>query len=394
MRLRRAPREPITGDYQLLPELSDTAFEILKTDIRAHGVLVPIEIDDCGRILDGNHRCRAVRELAAEGVAVPCPAIVRAGLTEDQKVEHLLALNVARRHLSRAQRGDVVNLLRARGWSTTRIAAAVGVTHPTVLADLAAGCKDLQGDEAGTVIGGDGKRYPSRRTGGIVAASWRDARRALALVGEMQDPGEVLTVDSAAKRSRAARRERLRAATRDLSAEIAGPAGLFRTLVVDPPWDPSEVGDTDFAGWSAPAYATLSAAQLRELPIPAIAEPDCHLYVWATNRTLVLATQLIEAWGFRYITAITWCKTGKPGLGRYYRNNTEHVLFAVRGSLPLARTDVRTWFAAPRPGRHSAKPAEFYDLVETCSPPPRLELFAIGSRPGWSVWGAEAGSTD
>ncbi len=78
------------------------------------------------------------------------------------------------------------------------------------------------------------------------------------------------------------------------------------------------------------------------------------------------------------------------GMGNYYRGSTEHVLFGVRGSLPLDRHDLGTHFEADRPGKHSSKPPEFYEMVESASPGPYLEMFARDLRPGWKVWGAEA----
>ena len=98
----------------------------------------------------------------------------------------------------------------------------------------------------------------------------------------------------------------------------------------------------------------------------------------------------MEAWGFRYLSCLTWCKPNF-GMGNYFRGQTEQILFGVKGSLPLLRKDVGTWFQWPRgPKGHSSKPKDFFDLIETCSPGPRLELFARGPRDGWTVWGAEA----
>jgi N6-adenosine-specific RNA methylase IME4 len=116
---------------------------------------------------------------------------------------------------------------------------------------------------------------------------------------------------------------------------------------------------------------------------------DCHLYLWVTNRMLPKAYELIPKWGFRYITTLTWCKPQERGVGRYYRNTTEHVIFAVKGTRVLAKGDAGTWFTADR-GRHSEKPSEFFRMVEECSPGPRLEMFARGTRDSWTVWGAEA----
>jgi N6-adenosine-specific RNA methylase IME4 len=159
------------------------------------------------------------------------------------------------------------------------------------------------------------------------------------------------------------------------------------TIVMDPPWDWGDEGDCDQFGRARPTYETMSFAELLELELPA--EKNAHLYLWITNRSLPKGFELIEQWGFRYITLLTWCKP-HFGMGNYFRGSTEHVMFAVKGSLPLLRSDVGTWFEAPRPGKHSSKPEAFYELVQSCSPGPWLEMFARSERPGWVSWGAEA----
>ncbi len=107
------------------------------------------------------------------------------------------------------------------------------------------------------------------------------------------------------------------------------------------------------------------------------------------NRMLFKSETVLEAWGFRYITTITWCKP-PIGMGNYFRNSTEQILFGIKGSLQLFRRDVGTWFRASRgPGGHSSKPNEFYELIETCSPGPRLEYFARDERKNWDVYGGE-----
>ena len=100
--------------------------------------------------------------------------------------------------------------------------------------------------------------------------------------------------------------------------------------------------------------------------------------------------QVVRAWGFTPKSFLTWHKTGRLGLGRWFRNDTEHVIFAVRGKLKLKRKDARNIFAAPVRA-HSEKPEEFIALVESCSPGPYLELFSRKLRPGWTTWGNEIG---
>lgn len=166
----------------------------------------------------------------------------------------------------------------------------------------------------------------------------------------------------------------------------------FATILIDPPWDFREEGDDDVYGRTRPTYAQMSDAQIAALPVADLADVDCHLYLWITNRSLLTGKgwRLCEGWGFRPVTLLTWCKPS-IGVGNYFRNNTEHLVFAVKGSQPLKRQDVGTWFEAPRGSLgHSSKPDHAYTLIESCSPGPYLELFARAARDGWAVWGADA----
>ena len=166
--------------------------------------------------------------------------------------------------------------------------------------------------------------------------------------------------------------------------------GLFSTIVVDPPWDWGDEGDVNQMGRARPDYATMPISELESLPIGRIAAEDAHLYLWVTNRSLPKAFSLIEAWGFRYITCITWVKP-TFGMGNYFRGQTEQLLFGVRGSLALKRKDAPTVLLADRgKGGHSSKPTEAYDLIESCSHAPYIDVFGRIERNGWSVWGQES----
>lgn len=163
--------------------------------------------------------------------------------------------------------------------------------------------------------------------------------------------------------------------------------GLHSVIVIDPPWRYDNVATR---GAAEDHYPTMSLDELAKLPIPAA--ENSHLYLWVTNGFLRQGFDLLDAWDFTYKTVLTWCKPS-IGMGNYFRNNTEHVLFAVRGKLPTQRKDKGTWFEAPKT-RHSAKPDSFYDLVEACSPGPYLEMFARKRRLDlggeWHFWGNEA----
>jgi len=162
----------------------------------------------------------------------------------------------------------------------------------------------------------------------------------------------------------------------------------FSTIVVDPPWDWDDEGDATQFGRGRTTYGAMSHKQLLEFPLGQYGDTNSHLYLWITNRSLPKGFGLIEAWGYRYVTCLTWCKPS-IGMGNYFRGSTEHVLFCIRGSLPLKRKDVGSWFAAPRGKEHSAKPDELYALVESCSPGPYLDVFSRRERDGWVCWGGE-----
>ena len=208
---------------------------------------------------------------------------------------------------------------------------------------------------------------------------WRDG------ILEGQDPVSV----NLARKIRA--EKRASDVSRDIEVIEKSPSfsaleGIFRTIVIDPPWDFSDEGDVNQFGRARPDYQTLSFSEIKELPIQTKAASDSHLYLWITNRSLPKGFELLSAWGFGYVTCLTWCKPS-IGMGNYFRGQTEHVLFGVRGSLPLARHDVGTWFSAPRPGKHSGKPDKFYELVESCSPGPYLDVFYGVARDAWKSWG-------
>lgn len=155
--------------------------------------------------------------------------------------------------------------------------------------------------------------------------------------------------------------------------------GRFRTLVVDPPWAEDNISDA--AGHD---YALMSLDEIRAMPVAGWADENCHLYLWATNNTLTVAAELIALWGFQYKTLLTWTKRD-IGLGRYFRNSTEQVLFAVRGEMRTRapargmRTD-HDWPV----GENSVKPEGFYDLVRACSYPPYGEAFQRLARPDFT----------
>ncbi len=173
----------------------------------------------------------------------------------------------------------------------------------------------------------------------------------------------------------------------------------FSTILADPPWQ-----FTNRTGKIAPEhrrlnrYATMTLNEIKALPVAdAVVEP-AHCYLWVPNALLPEGLEVLKAWGFEYKSNIIWHKVRKDGgpdgrgVGFYFRNTTEIVLFGVRGknarTLSAGRRQVNIIRTQKR--EHSRKPDELYEIIESCSPGPYLELFARGSRKGWKAWGNQA----
>ena len=176
------------------------------------------------------------------------------------------------------------------------------------------------------------------------------------------------------------------------------PPGPFGTILADPPWR-----FTNRTGKVAPEhsrlsrYDTLTLDEICAIPVADSAAPQSHLYLWVPNALLAEGLQVMQAWGFVYKSNVVWHKIRKDGgsdgrgVGFYFRNVTEMILFGVRGSLrTLAPGRRQVNLLATRKREHSRKPDELYPIIEACSPGPRLELFARYPQPGWEVWGNEA----
>lgn len=172
--------------------------------------------------------------------------------------------------------------------------------------------------------------------------------------------------------------------------------GKFRTILADPPWQ-----FMNSTGKMAPEhkrlhrYPTLTQQDILELPVAQLADEKSHLYLWVPNALLAEGLEVMKRWGFEYKTNLVWYKTRKDGgpdgrgVGFYFRNVTELILFGIRGTsnrtLQPGRTQTNIIVKQRR--EHSRKPDEQYDLIERCSPGPFVELFARNAQPGWKAWG-------
>jgi len=173
----------------------------------------------------------------------------------------------------------------------------------------------------------------------------------------------------------------------------------FASLLADPPWQfQNRTGKMAPEHRRLSRYSTLTMSELALLPVEGLAADTAHLYLWVPNALLPNGLELMSAWGFQYKSNIVWHKIRKDGgsdgrgVGFYFRNVTELLLFGVRGknarTLEAGRTQVN--YIGTRKREHSRKPDEQYDLIESCSPGPYLELFARGVRKNWVSWGNQA----
>jgi len=173
----------------------------------------------------------------------------------------------------------------------------------------------------------------------------------------------------------------------------------FATVLADPPWQfQNRTGKMAPEHKRLQRYSTLSLDEIKALPVESIAEDTAHLYLWVPNALLADGLQVMADWGFTYKTNLIWYKVRKDGgpdrrgVGFYFRNVTEIILFGVRGksarTLQAGRTQEN--IITSRKREHSRKPDEQYDLIESCSWGPRIELFARGQREGWFSWGNQS----
>ena len=186
-------------------------------------------------------------------------------------------------------------------------------------------------------------------------------------------------------------------AAEDFREEVG--ARKFATVLADPPWRfQNKTGKVAPEHKRLARYPTLTLAEIEDLPVEDVVEETAHLYLWVPNALLPEGLQVMQSWGFQYKTNLIWYKVrqdGGPdrrGVGFYFRNVTEMLLFGVRGkhARTLAPGRSQENIILSRKREHSRKPDEQYPLIEACSPGPFLELFARGARQGWFTWGNQS----
>lgn len=368
------PLDAIRVEGRFRREMGD--IDALARSVAEVGLLHPIVVTPDGRLIAGERRLHALRRLGrthAPVRVVPLTDILRGEHDENTvRADFLPSEYVA---IKRALEEEERRLARERQRATLKRGAAEPVRE-----NYPHGATGRVNDKLARAAGIS--RRTLEKAAAVVAAAEREPERFGGLVEEMDRCGRVNGVHK--KLTVAQKAETIRKESPPLPGH-----GPYRVIVADPPWAYDNRA-ADPSPRSACPYPQMSIAEICSLPVGGIAHDDALLWLWTTNAHMREAFTIVDAWGFRHKTIMTWVKS-KMGIGDGLRGQTEHCLLAVRGAPTVQLSNQTTVLHAPA-GAHSAKPDAFYAVVETLCPAPRYaELFQRAARPGWDGHGDESG---
>ena len=382
--------------YQVMPELTEEEYTELKNDIAQRGVMIPIEYDEAGHVLDGHHRLKACGELGIKDF----PKVIRAGMTESEKLIHARRLNLARRHLTGDQKQKLIRdqLKATPELSDRQIAKGLGVSHPTVSVQRKAMEENGDVEKFTTSIDTLGREQPRKHKPVTVFNPTKKEEAAMKnpeVVERMRghDGKSIQQVCNAMKKEEVKRRAEEYAAVQTGVVDIASTDKKYNIIYADPAWRYWERGNKN----QELHYPTMSLEDICALPVKNIADDNCALFLWITYPILPDAFKVIEAWGFEYSTAaFVWVKRNKHndkpffGCGSWTRANSELCLLATRGHVERLDAGISQVIESPVE-EHSKKPDITRTLItRLLGELPRIELFARTAAEGWDVWGNEA----
>ena len=365
---------------ELIPPLTEEEYKGLEASILAEGCRDALVVWN-DTLIDGHNRYRICKEHS-----IAFQTVQRDFADRDAVKLWIMQNQLSRRNLNDFQRIEIVRKCEDAVKAQAEQRMLAGKSDPKEKLPEGQKSGKQSRDTLGAMAGVSGKTYEH------ATAVLDNAPEEVIQAVRNGD----ISINKAYQHVKRAEKEAKREEVRQQNAEkvqtLSNPLeaqGLFQTIVIDPAWDWGDEGDVNQFGRAKPDYHTMPISEIEALPISKIADKNCHLYIWVTNRSLPKTFHLMEIWGFRYITCLTWVKPS-IGMGNYFRGSTEQVLFGVKGQQALKRHDVGTWFEAPRGERHSEKPDEFYKLVESCSYAPYIDIFGRKEREGWAVWGENA----
>jgi N6-adenosine-specific RNA methylase IME4/ParB-like chromosome segregation protein Spo0J len=370
----------------IFPLIEGAEFDALVEDIRLNGQREPIVLLD-GKILDGRNRYRACL-LAGEN-----PASI--SYFGDDAVSFVVSLNLRRRHLDESQRAVVAaKLANMKQGSRTDLSPIGEMSQSQAAEMLNVGKRSVE--RARAVIDEGASELIAEVEQGRISVS------AAADVATLPKPQQAEIVArgekeilEAAKQIRAEKAEVRRAERIERIVEIAkGNTDLstdtkYPVIYADPPWryDYAETENRAIEN----QYPTMTIDEICNMPVSDLATDDAILFMWTTAPKLEEAFKVVSSWGFTYRSCAIWDKQ-KIGMGYYFRIQHEILLVATRGNIPTpAPADrVSSVISIPR-SEHSAKPVDFYEIIEKFYPAlPKIELFCRSPREGWAVWGNQS----
>ena len=399
------------------PMLEEAELQALADSIKTLGQIEPVVVWG-ERLVDGRNRWRAC-ELA--GVQ---PKVERRTFaSEEECAGWVVAINVARRHLSHTQRcvlgesfRDFCERLAKERQRAAGVAGGVrsGEVRSAKVLEHVPGPSPIKADvtardEAGKAAGVSGRALDQYRevkrkavpevveamTKGRIAVS-----AAAALVKLDEEKQREVVQRATVKRNeetpevrgglvrQLVKQELKREVAKQIEAEPAPmPTGPFRVIVSDPPWAYNKRAGDASHRVDLP-YPSMTTAEICALDVASLAHDDgCVLWLWTTNAHMRDAYKVLDAWGFQEKTILTWVKD-RMGMGDWLRGQTEHCILAIRGKPTVLLSNQTTLLHGPV-REHSRKPDEFYAMVEALCPGSKVEMFCRTPRPGWAAWGAE-----
>ncbi len=403
--------------WELLPPLSEAESEELGADIAKRGVVTPLIVVPNGdewRALDGYHRASLAFEKGRTSVPLKQPDPDAYPKTPEEEEELAIVLNVKRRQLTPEARQRLALRLRQLGKSYREIGKILDVDHKTARADVQKAVGEFSPTELpDTIQGKDGKKYSSQKPAPQITeeepeeTSDLEASVNTALVHvdpktltPQATPKEEKARDSLESRAEYTQKveENRRAkhatiARETKEAQAKGKLGPFSVILADCPWRHS----AKISESRETKYPTLSISELCALDVPRIAAKNAVLYLWTTAPHAKEAFEVMEAWGFEYVSQLVWIKEGgSPGLGHYSRVNHELVYIGVRGDFPTPPLAARfSSVIKAKKGEHSEKPEELrVRLDRMYTQHPKVELFARKKAKGWTSLGNEIDGQD
>ena len=357
--------------YNLLPKLLEKSFETLRQSIKEKGLFYPIVVNSRGLILDGYHRFKACKELDRKP-----EFIIRDFEGKLLEKEFVIEANLKRRHLTIWQKIELGKVLleieQEKAKQRMSDAGKIGrdkqlgvgsIEHPPSEGKA----RDIVADKVGL--------------------SGTTLQRGLWLLDNApkEEIEKAKQEDIAISRLyKKQKREKKIKKLQEQAQVLEPPTGKYNIIVVDPPWQYGTKYDPETRRVASP-YPEMSLEEIIKEPIPDRTDENCVLWLWTTNAFIHDAFHILERWGFEPKTILTWVKN-RFGLGNWLRGQTEHCILAVKGKPVVNLTNQSTVLFADVK-RHSEKPDEFYEFVDSLCFGKKLDYFSRKNREGWDTFG-------